>query len=426
VLLTATQELLQLSDFAAAVEQADRLLKLQPKVSRKQRRQALQVMAQAQYELQNYAAATTAYRQALALVTDKKQRTALKRWLAASLFKQAEVAAKAGDVDLAVTHYLQLQTEFPKEAMAAQGLFDAALLRKNQGQWSAMTRLLEQLRQQHPKHELSTDALVHLSEAYRENKQWGKAADTLLKLRAEKPALLTGQPVDFIAGEYHQKAGQNALAIADYERFLKRRPVTAESVEASYQLALLNKKKGRHWSQNHWLKQLVKLEKKLSKKSERTSYLAALASFKQVVPDRIKFEKVRLTAPLARSLKKKQRLLSVAVKGYQQVLSYGVAEFSTLASYELGELYSRLSRDLMASERPKNLNPLELEQYDILLEEQTFPFEEKAIEIHQKNSRRSWEGLYNEGVKNSFLSLETLMPAKYRKREMESGYVSVL
>ncbi|MDH4031250.1 MAG: hypothetical protein OEU49_10405, partial [Chromatiales bacterium] len=59
-----------------------------------------------------------------------------------------------------------------------------------------------------------------------------------------------------------------------------------------------------------------------------------------------------------------------------------------------------------------------LEQYEILLEEQAFPFEEKAIEIHESNAARAREGLYNEWVVMSFEALADLMPARYARNEM--------
>jgi hypothetical protein len=71
----------------------------------------------------------------------------------------------------------------------------------------------------------------------------------------------------------------------------------------------------------------------------------------------------------------------------------------------------------MDSQRPGGLNDLELEQYEILLEEQAYPFEEKAIELHQANVGRTAEGIYDQWVKQSFASLEKLLPARYRKPE---------
>ena len=80
-------------------------------------------------------------------------------------------------------------------------------------------------------------------------------------------------------------------------------------------------------------------------------------------------------------------------------------------------MYRTLASDLMASDRPSGLNDLELEQYDILLEEQAYPFEEQAIDVFETNAKRSWKGTYDEWVQASFTQLEELLPSRYRKPE---------
>ena len=80
----------------------------------------------------------------------------------------------------------------------------------------------------------------------------------------------------------------------------------------------------------------------------------------------------------------------------------------------------------MESDRPGDLSELELEQYEILLEEQAFPFEEQAISLHEINMRRSWEGVYDDWVKKSFAELGRLMPARFDKAELEVAYVDVI
>ena len=71
----------------------------------------------------------------------------------------------------------------------------------------------------------------------------------------------------------------------------------------------------------------------------------------------------------------------------------------------------------MKSQRPGSLNEEELEQYDILLEEQAYPFEEKAIEIHSANAKRTSDGVYDEWVKKSIAALSVLQPIRYAKNE---------
>jgi len=80
-------------------------------------------------------------------------------------------------------------------------------------------------------------------------------------------------------------------------------------------------------------------------------------------------------------------------------------------------MYRRLAADLLASERPRNLSAEEQEQYALLLEEQAYPFEEEAIQLHEANAARVQEGIYDDGVRASFAALAELKPARYRKTE---------
>jgi hypothetical protein len=111
---------------------------------------------------------------------------------------------------------------------------------------------------------------------------------------------------------------------------------------------------------------------------------------------------------------------------YGQALDYGIAEVTTAATFGMAELYRKLGADLMASERPRNLDQEAREQYDVLLEEQAFPFEEKAIELHETNAHRSGEGIYDEWVQRSFEALAKLKPARYSKVEVGEEHVSTL
>jgi hypothetical protein len=99
---------------------------------------------------------------------------------------------------------------------------------------------------------------------------------------------------------------------------------------------------------------------------------------------------------------------------------------TTAATYQMAELYRTLAKDLMESERPKNLKEDELEQYNVLLEEQAFPFEEKAISIHEANVARASEGVYDESVRKSFEALAKLKPARYAKAEINAEFVKEL
>jgi hypothetical protein len=135
-------------------------------------------------------------------------------------------------------------------------------------------------------------------------------------------------------------------------------------------------------------------------------------------PQREAFMRIKLLAPLKKSLAEKRKAMEVALKAYGEAADYGVAEVTTAATYESAELYQQLGKDLMSSERPKNLSKDELEQYNVLLEEQAFPFEEKAIKLHEVNTARAKDGTYDEWVQKSFAALAQLNPGRYAKVEL--------
>jgi hypothetical protein len=65
----------------------------------------------------------------------------------------------------------------------------------------------------------------------------------------------------------------------------------------------------------------------------------------------------------------------------------------------------------------------QLQKYELELEETAFPFEEKAIVVHEKNLELIRSGIYNAWIEKSLDKLKQLMPARYAKSEMSSGFL---
>jgi hypothetical protein len=63
---------------------------------------------------------------------------------------------------------------------------------------------------------------------------------------------------------------------------------------------------------------------------------------------------------------------------------------------------------------------LELEQYELAIEEQAYPFEEQAIAVHENNFKLIGLGIYNGWVDRSLQRLATFVPARYAKPEEAS------
>ncbi len=163
-----------------------------------------------------------------------------------------------------------------------------------------------------------------------------------------------------------------------------------------------------------------------TQRSDRTRYLAALAQLSLAEQVHEDYRRVQLVLPLEKSLAIKKRLMESAMQQYDQAASYQVAEVTTAATYQTAQIYAQLGVALLQSQRPANLSGETLEQYNLLLEEQAYPFEEQAIMLYETNVQRIESGLYNTWIAKSLQQLAQLVPAQYAKLERGASYVTAL
>ena len=75
------------------------------------------------------------------------------------------------------------------------------------------------------------------------------------------------------------------------------------------------------------------------------------------------------------------------------------------------------------SERPDGLSEAEKVDYEMVIEEEAYPFEERAIAVHEENFELLAIGIYNPWVQKSLDKLAMLMPGRYAKNEISGGFV---
>jgi len=225
------------------------------------------------------------------------------------------------------------------------------------------------------------------------------------------------------AADLYAQSGNTARAVPLLERMVKDYPTpAANAIEVRQRLLEIAAKNGEADRVRYWQREIVKADASAGAgRTDRTKYLAAKAQLALSAPVRDEYRNIKLVAPLKQSLAAKKKALENAVQAYKQVAEYQVAETTTAATYETAELYRTLAQDLLKSERPKKMSSDEIEQYNSLLEEQAFPFEEQSISIHELNAKRAQEGVYDESVRRSFTALAELKPARYGKTELSAG-----
>ncbi|HUA88199.1 MAG TPA: tetratricopeptide repeat protein [Steroidobacteraceae bacterium] len=429
VLTHAAEEIYQAGDRARAIAVAQSLLARQPPVDLAKQRIAWTVIAQSYYDQGEYAKAEPAFVQARELAgADEKMRADLTERLAASVYKQGEAKMKAGDTNGAVEDYLRVERVAPDSKIRANAQYDAATGLVNLKQWDRAIAVLEDFRHQFPQSTLQPDVTRKLAVAYAAANRPGEAAAEFERIAANPAEDKAVQREALMqSADLYAKAGNPGKAAGMLEKFVSTNPPLADAQEARWHLADYADKSGDAARRDRFYHEIIGADAQAgAQRTERSHYLAAKSQLALAQPARDAFRAVRLTAPLKKSLIVKRNALETAMDGYKRAADYQVAEVTTAATYEMAELYRTLAKDLMASERPKNLKGPELEEYNALLEEQVFPFEEQAIKAHEINAARAQQGVYDDSVRKSFQALAELKPARYGKTEMTQDVVANL
>jgi tetratricopeptide (TPR) repeat protein len=428
VLTRAVQDLYAAKDLPRAMQAARDLLARKPPVDGPKQRIGWTVIGQAQFDQTVYDQAEKAYANALALsAPGEPEHADITERLAAAVYRQGEAKRKAGDDAGAADDFLRVARAAPGSKIVPTSQYDAAAALINTKQWDRATQVLEAYRRDYPKGEFAADVTHKLAVAYVEAGHGELAAAEFERIAAtpsEDPAVV--REALGRAADLYDKAGNATRTVALLEQLVQKYPTpVAEAIETRQRLADLAAKAGNAERQAFWQREIVSADASAgAQRSDRTRFLAANAQLALVAPTRDAFRAVRLAAPLKQSLTAKKKALEAAISAYKLVASYNVAATTTAATFETAELYRTLAQDLLASERPKKLSAEEREQYDALLEEQAFPFEEQAIQVHEINAKRTVDGLYDDSVRKSFAALAGLKPARYGKSELSGGVLT--
>jgi tetratricopeptide (TPR) repeat protein len=424
----AANSLFGLEQYQQAVDLAQNLLIMWPDVAAEHRKTALLILGHGWFELSDFVTAESAYHELLGLELEDDEQSKVEERLLAAVFKQGEASEAAGAPDDAIYHYLRLGELDHNAELAIQGHFDAIAVIEAEGRTGQAAELLADFRRRYPAHELGRETSKRLADMYERTEDWSGAAAEYVELAHSAEESDVRRQSAYRAAELYLKLGDVPNALEYFQNYANTymEPMDLR-LEAIQHLDEIYQRNGDPDKRRFWLGKKIEVYRAMgSNPTPRATYLAAEAEFVFAEDERVRFDAARLSHPLAESLKRKQTVLKRTVKAFERVADYQVAEFSTASTFHIADVYTALSKEIMSSDRPNGLSELELEQYEILLEEQAFPFEEQAIGLHEINMRRSWDGVYDDWVKKSFAELGRLMPARFDKHEIEIAYVEAI
>jgi outer membrane protein assembly factor BamD (BamD/ComL family) len=427
VLGAAVDDLYDMQDYETAIVRGRQLIEAYPDAEPELVRAAWAVVANASLDTARFVDAEQAYARLLELTpADDEARQGVVDNLAAAIYKQGEESALLGDDRAAADHYLRIGFAAPGSAIRPAAEYDAAAALMRLEDWGGAAAVLESFRQSFPEHDLNAEATKQIAFVYREDGQLARSADEYARVadEATDPELRSGALLE--AGELYEQAGAMQRAIDVYLAYVEEFPRPVEmAVEIRHKLAGMYRERADGPSYRDQLEAIVAIDADAGEaRTARMQYLAATSALVLAEHTYEMFVDIELVQPFDESLAEKQRRMDELLASLNGLLDYEVADVTAAATYYIGETYYEFSRALIDSERPSDLSAAEMQDYEMVIEEEAFPFEELSIEVHEKNLELLVDGVFNPWVERSLAKLADLMPGRYAKLEISPGFLN--
>lgn len=426
VMVAAVDDIYGLKEYNFAVASGRKLLANFPNADPSIRSSTLITIGHSLFDLAQYADAEEAYQGALQLTPEKDPaRAAVAEFLAASIYKQGEQANMLADYQAAAGHFLRVAQFAQTSKICPAADYDGATALMKLKEWDRAAEVLRSFQSNYSGHQLQPEASKKLALIYKETGKLSLAA-------AEYERVETGlQDVDvrrealLLAADMYAQAKEPDKVLQVYQRYVNQfpKPVGIAMEKRNEIAAALKARKDTAGYINE-LKQMVEADASAgAERSDRTRYLAATSALTLTEPLFEKFAEIKLVQPFDQNLRRKSAAMKTAKEAFESLLSYEAGDVTSAVTYYLAEMYYSFSRALLESERPDDLSGLEKEQYELSIEEQAYPFEEKTIQTHEKNLELLTLGVYSAWIEMSIEKLAKLVPARYAKFEESSGFM---
>jgi tetratricopeptide (TPR) repeat protein len=429
VLGAAADDLYEMKDYGPAVESAQHVIDKFPGAEPAIRRSAWIVVAHGSFDLAQYPQAEKGYAEVLKVTPESDDsHAAFVDNLAASIYKQGELANEAEDYRAAADHFLRIRSAAPTSTIRASAEYDAGAALIRLKDWPAAVSVLEAFRSTFPENKLKLEATKQIAFAYRENGKLSNAAGEYDNIASQSTDPALRSEALLTAGDLYGQSNSRDRALDAYIRYVNEFPKPVETaLETRLKIAEMYKTSHDESLYNQELKKIVRADADAG--PERTGRTRTIASHSALVlaeQTYADFTTVKLRLPFEASLQEKQKRMDATIEAMDQLVDYEIASVTAAATYYIAETYFDFSHSLVESERPTDLKPADLEEYEMALDEEAFPFEEKAIGVHEKNMEMLHAGVFNEWTEKSLGRLAKLMPGRYAKPEASSTFLTAI
>ncbi len=368
--------------------------------------------------------------------------------------KTAELYLKEGDFESAEKIYAKIVHDY-KDPVIRKRLSNLRLAIANkhfkEGKYAIAAKRLEQAYLISPDSELGEAALVKLGELYIKTGDSDNILSTARRIAGKFPG--SERPVSLLVegGRSIEKADplkaamfyETASAITNKEKYGKALILAAsilfeenrrydkteelllkylnsnsldpaEEADALLRLASSLLHNGKNEAAYQTLRRILK------KQTQLDADILAETRLMLMQEDMDKYLSIKLAQPFEKTLHKKTVMLEALLNEATEIIQYKIPDQLSEVFFKMGLILENFKDSLIQSERPADLTGEDLEDYDFLLEEKAYPYEEQSLKAYEQSVTFGREyRSYNKWLMKSLEMLSNMRPALYRRNPGE-------
>ncbi len=380
----------------------------------------------------------------------------LRSFIVAAIFQQASGLAESGNHIDAATEYQRLKNEYPRDALAAKSLIQAAInfekahenqkardcylavMRQYPHQaWEAMlalagyyerrldysksASLYERFSRRYPKNPQAPQALLQSAILYKASRNHQKEAEILISFNRHHPKHPKSFEALLSAAVALEKSGRALQSEQILYKYLSTRNLPPERIRrANHSLGKILLRSGKTRQAHKALDICAVFSPRSSPAKPQTSIVAECSFLLGEVLFQ-DYNKIKLQPPknrLIRLLNQKAAILKKAEKRYTQAVATGDLEWTSAALYRIGAMYAQFSKAILKAPNPPGMNGKKLARYKHELEALAFPIEDKALRTLSINHEMTLKHNYHSRWSVQTIQLlQKLDPANHPKRD---------
>lgn len=290
---------------------------------------------------------------------------------------------------------------------------------QDSAQFEEAARLYRQSAQDDPKDPLAANLIFNSAVLY---EALGKTQEAIRAyedfIRANKKHSDNIEAVYSIA-QIHRKAGQRGAAIARYTEYVEKGGSVPEKVvESAYWVSELYAQQKSVTKAKEWRQRTLAIQKKLApdKRGPGASYAAklklhdAMTTFGEMRSIRFPADPSKQKAAADRKI----NLLGKLTGELAEVIKFDSAEEIVSSLSVLGQANENMGQAIISAPLPPGLNAEETKQYKEGVEKFAEPFMGKAKDSFKLAVERGWElEVYNEGYETAYAFMNKVDPKTY-------------